>query len=518
MRDLATRLLAACVCMMALGPARAQQGTCVAAGFAAPTDVFTFADVTAFINAFVAGDLAADLGKPFGELTFLDIALFLGDSSNCDLNPAIDQFERATLLAPDGQEGDRFGAALAVAGNHVFVGAPGTEEDGEPDVGRVYMFDRETGAFVREIESNAIGRNHRFGASLAAWGGLVLVGEPGATAAHLLDAETGERLAVLQPDVMGTEWPQAFGAAVAINGRVAVVADPIAWDSVDFRRSGLVYVFDLVTGDVLYRITRDRQDDEFGAALDVFGESVLIGAPNSPEPNGRFGRAWIYDLTSGAEVHVLAAPIGLANSRFGVSVGLSATVAVVGAPDELRTDPTPAEGAAYIFRATDGAFLERRSRDLDRARDHYGQSVAAVGATVLIAGESSSNLTRGYNDVSAFGASGGPISVRLLNKYTLEQRGFGQSLVVSGQTTVVGAPESRFNGDDSGAVYLYDTPWFCSVADQALPSGFVGVEDGFAFIEAWDRGDSDADVAPPFGVLTFEDIRSFRDAYDEPCE
>lgn len=57
---------------------------CNAADLAEPFGSLTFADITAFLGAFNAGDSSADLAEPFGVLSFADITAFLGAfSSGC---------------------------------------------------------------------------------------------------------------------------------------------------------------------------------------------------------------------------------------------------------------------------------------------------------------------------------------------------------------------------------------------------------------------------------------------------
>ncbi len=55
-----------------LGP-----GPCDPADLAEPFGQRTFADITAFLTAFTAGDPVADFAAPFGELTFADVLSFL---------------------------------------------------------------------------------------------------------------------------------------------------------------------------------------------------------------------------------------------------------------------------------------------------------------------------------------------------------------------------------------------------------------------------------------------------------
>jgi hypothetical protein len=50
---------------------------CNPADVAEPFGFLSFADITAFLNWFVSGNLIVDFAPPFGQLTFGDIGVFL---------------------------------------------------------------------------------------------------------------------------------------------------------------------------------------------------------------------------------------------------------------------------------------------------------------------------------------------------------------------------------------------------------------------------------------------------------
>ena len=87
--------------------------------------------------------------------------------------------EVAQLIASDGALGDEFGASVGIFGDNVVVGAPAKPEAG-PDSGAAYIFtfDGSTWSEARKLVPDDALAGARFGVSVAAEMGAVLVGAP----------------------------------------------------------------------------------------------------------------------------------------------------------------------------------------------------------------------------------------------------------------------------------------------------------------------------------------------------
>lgn len=91
--------------------------------------------------------------------------------------------EETRVTRPEGDAGwgDRFGAAVAISGDLLYVGAPGIDGIG-PDVGAVYVFDIGGTSFapVATLTSPAPFANQEFGSSVSALGDIIAIGAAGA--------------------------------------------------------------------------------------------------------------------------------------------------------------------------------------------------------------------------------------------------------------------------------------------------------------------------------------------------
>src|SRR3989442_121069 len=85
----------------------------------------------------------------------------------------------------------------------------------------------------------------------------------------------------------------------------------------------------------------------FGLSVAISGTTVVVGAPG--EATGA-GHAYVFDAASGSLIVPLTDPNPEADGHFGRSVAISGTTVVVGAPSETANMQAKA-GHAYVFDA-----------------------------------------------------------------------------------------------------------------------------------------------------------------------
>jgi hypothetical protein len=148
-----------------------------------------------------------------------------------------------------------------------------------------------------------------------------------------------------------------------------------------------------------------------------------------------------------------------AGDRFGESVGISLTTAVVGAPyhDAMGADA----GSAFVY-TYDGATgtwpLQKRLLALDGlAGDELGQSCSIDGDTLVLGAPGCDDTAADAGAVYVFVRSGTTWTAqsKLLASNGAAGDRFGSSVAMVGDTVVVGAALSDPNGADSGAAYVY---------------------------------------------------------------
>ena len=177
-------------------------------------------------------DSPAEKFAGFGASTAVSGGMTLVGVSRSDWGGLVDSghasvFQGNQLIAhlapPVSAADDQFGNAVAITSHHFIVSAPRVDFPGQANAGRLYVYDKTTFGFVRQVDCPAaLGANAMFGLTLAAHGSMVAVGANGS--AFVYDVVTGKLEQLAKPVGTGT----GFGSSVSISGHSVVVADPAA--------------------------------------------------------------------------------------------------------------------------------------------------------------------------------------------------------------------------------------------------------------------------------------------------
>ena len=213
-----------------------------------------------------------------------------------------------------------------------------------------------------------------------------------------------------------------FGRAVAISGDTVVVG--AFGNDDDGIRSGSAYVFkpDGSGGYTQTKLTASDADpfDEFGRAVAISGDTIVVGAEedNDSAPlRADSGSAYVFkpDGVGGYTDTKLTASDALAFDAFGHSVAVSGDIVVVGA--WLDDAPTTNSGSAYVFKPDGvGGYTETKLTASDAAAgDTFGTSVAISGDIVVVGarGNDDAGPTSGSAYVFVHDGAGGYTETKL---------------------------------------------------------------------------------------------------------
>jgi hypothetical protein len=264
---------------------------------------------------------------------------------------------------------DYFGWSVAISDNYTIVGAPEEYDAGGSTSGKAYIFNVTTGALVYTLTNpNAYSTSagDLFGTSVAISGNYAIVGATGeddasgifSGKAYIYNVTTGALVHTLNnPNPYGTSTTDYFGNSVAISGNYAVVG-AYQEDDAGGTDSGKAYIFNVTTGALVHTLTNPNAygtsvSDNFGESVAISGNYAIIGVSEEDDAGGaNSGKAYIYNVTTGALVHTLTNPnvFGTsANDRFGESVAISGNYAIAGATGEDEASASPAPGKAYVY-------------------------------------------------------------------------------------------------------------------------------------------------------------------------
>jgi hypothetical protein len=369
---------------------------------------------------------------------------------------------------------DRFGSSVAVDGNIVAIGSPGSDA-GASGAGRVSVHDLSASkptAVLASLEDPAPDVDENFGAAVAVSGTRVVVGAPGdddgaedAGRVYVYDLENlpaSEPVQVLLNPAPGIG--DRFGSAVAIAGSIVVIG--VEADDADGIDCGIAYVYDLASGAPATPVhtihnPSPAAGDRFGAAVGVSGNRIVIGSPKDDSGASDGGIAYVYDVSGGSPtvpLHVLANPTPQADDGFGNAVGISGNLVGIGASG----DDTGAAnaGAAYAYDLAGGTptLPVHTLLNPDPAgEDRFGNAVAVSAPRIVVGAYLDNSPTDSGRSYSFNMASPTPTVPSATQKKSTSTSGdqFGASVAVSGIIVVVGTPSDNKTATDKGAAYVF---------------------------------------------------------------
>lgn len=292
--------------------------------------------------------------------------------------------QTAKLTANDAVDNRRFGASVAISGTTAIVGAKG--EDSTVTVpGGVYVFDTATGALTANLTPKDAAAEDFIVSSVAISGSTAIVGafvEVVGTA-YLFDTATGAQIARLTAsDVVGGDY---FGISVAISGTTAIVGA-----SSQDSATGAAYLFDTTTGKQLAKLTASdaAANQYFGASVAISGAIAIVGAFANDDHGPQTGAAYLFDTTTGKQIAKLTTSNAAQGNMFGFSVAISGTTAIVGA-NQIAINEGAKGGEAFLFNITTGKQIAKLTATDAANGDRFGNSVAISGTKAIIGASAS---------------------------------------------------------------------------------------------------------------------------------
>ncbi len=274
-----------------------------------------------------------------------------------------------------------------------------------------------------------------------------------------------------------TSGGDEFGHSIAVSGNTIIIGAPRK-----NQNRGAAYLFDRETGQQLFKLTADDGEsyDSFGWSVAISGTTALVGATQDGDLGLSSGSVYMFDTQSGLQTGKLNAEDGAASSRFGTSLAISGTTAIVGSilaenPGEIYA------GSAYLFDTETGLQTAQFFPPNPTPYHYFGSSVSISETTAIIGAPEFENGTgqvyifdrdTGIQTQTFTGTQGDPNS-----EYPGE--GFGESVSISGTTVIIGSPRfyDSVSREESGTVYLYNTQTGLQIG-QLFPSDPI---DGMRF-------------------------------------
>lgn len=291
----------------------------------------------------------------------------------------------------------------------------------------------------------------------------------------LVDTEPGNTIEDLTPPVILSAGDM-FGDALAIDGNLIAVGVP-GMDAAG--GTGAVAIYEFVEGQPVFQTMIDIPDgfsaEGFGAALDLSGDTLVVGTVGGSAPTGKNGRklasavaAAIFqrDGLGSWEFKQPLPPIdgGSTNDGYGSAVSVDDDDVAIGAPEDLPVGEPEPVGAAHIFRRSNSTatFMpeEKITPPPDEAGGRFGQTLSVNKGRLGVGsprgkptpGGDTSGTASIYDLIAGAATRLGTVSG---SGATGNDDNFGAAVDVDDDgTLVVGAPNENAG---RGAAYVFNT-------------------------------------------------------------
>jgi|SRR5579863_5615009 len=376
--------------------------------------------------------------------------------------------QQAELTASDPSDLATLGISVAISGNTVVAGAPGFGGG----FGSAYVFVKPSTGWANMTEtaelsaSDGDGHNE-FGYAVAADGNTVVV--TGLQNAH----GKGAAYVFVKPASGWTNMTQSaelnnsdsapddfFGGSVSMSGTTVAVGAMFA------NSNGAVYVFTppaargSFTETAKLTASDGAAGNDLGISVGISGNTIVAGSIGG---NGGAGAAYVFVEPAGGWISAtqtaeLTASDGVQYDGLGSSVGIGG---LTGTDTIVAGAPAHGFGAAYVFVQPSGGWANgTQTAELTSATPAVrtlGNSVAISGNNIL-AGAPGTKSSKGA--VLAFTKPAGGWVNMTQSALLLATDGsggdrFGYSVGLSGNVAAIGAPNFGNAGSQIGAAYVF---------------------------------------------------------------
>jgi hypothetical protein len=402
-------------------------------------------------------------------------------SASLEVMSAAPYDEVAKIHASDPEQYSSYGSAVGLSQGTLVVGAHRVRTAGT-NSGAAYVYERGQGGpnqwgEVTKLAPNDLSGYDYFGWSAAIDGDVIVVGAYSQTA----DSKTAAGAAYVYERDSNGDWAEvtrltasdasesaAFGRSVAVDGDVIVVGANQDQD----QDMGAAYVFEKSSGvwsEVAKLQASDGESgDNFGGAVDVDGDLMVIGALASDEATIDLGSAYVFQRGAGGgsdwtEVDKLLADDGQNGGNLGISVTISGDTIVAGAIDDYEGGIK--SGAAYVYErpsasSTDWSQVKILVPGDPVSNGRFGTAVSLQGDELVVGAQyddangSEAGAAYVFNRDAGGADNWGQVE-KLLASDGAADDDFGWSVAAGANEIAIGALQADGSQADIGGVYIY---------------------------------------------------------------
>lgn len=393
--------------------------------------------------------------------------------------------EQVKKLTAEGDEETNayFGWSVDIDNDTAVVGANRETVGSIQRAGAAYVFTRsgEAGDWTRQAKFVAFdaGWGDQFGHQVAVSGDTIVVGaffddapltNTGSAYVFVRSGDTWSLQEKIVPP--GAEENDRWASAIALNGDTLFLGGPlddydIDNDSVVEPDAGSVYIFTRSSGvwseAGILRPSDAAANQQFGVALSVSGDSILVTARNDDDIATDAGAAYVFTRSGNnwVEEAKLTAAESVADEQVGNRGALSGDTAILGSP-KGRLGETG--NTAFVFVRNELGWTQQAILTGSEPNDaHFFGVVDVFGDTAVIGADNDEENGISSGAAYVFKRSGEVWTEE--SKFFADDASsdewFGAQIAMSGDTVIISAPTNLFRpggfplGSGPGSAYVF---------------------------------------------------------------
>lgn len=454
------------------------------------------------------------------ELRFV-LGLFIAVIASSCLAQPLSEDEKYTLGDLGGPY-DRFGGQLVLTDEFLITSS---EDYSDGDAGEIWVYDRVTHSAVYHLLPPARYNAGAFGIQLSVHGNVLVTTSfdrdtngSRQVIIYVYDLHTGMLVAdFVSPNNNGNTGYNTRLLKIATNGHQLAV---LGRDS----RGYTVFVYDLATGDELWTF-HEHIDSPAGDSAELTGpilmndDLLIVAMPGDDSNSLRRGLVFVYDLQSGDTVYTLAPSDMNSEGIFGVAMAMQGDDLLVSAPEANAPTTPDSIGVVYLFNLSTGDERFKISQpEWDtswRLERGFGHGVHLSDKYIIVGSPQANGVSTGTGLVYLFDRVTGEFIATLSASDGDLDDLFGYELAVYESEAFVTALGDEQDGNLSGSIYKYSSlP--CTRADLADPRYELNDADVYSFLDLMVTQDLYADFNND-GALNFFDVSAFLTAFNAGC-
>ncbi|MGJ8635223.1 MAG: GC-type dockerin domain-anchored protein [Phycisphaerales bacterium] len=199
-----------------------------------------------------------------------------------------------------------------------------------------------------------------------------------------------------------------------------------------------------------------RENDAIGDSIHINQGAVIIGSINDDSNGFNSGSAYVFSTKTGVQISELITNFGGARDGIGAAAAIQDNLMIVGVPGHSAQGS--GSGSVYVFDMDTNERIAKLLASDGNQNDFFGASLAIDGQFLVVGAYGDRDGVNGSGSAYIFETSTWTEVAKIVPSIDHDTVFFSYSVAIQGDTIAVGSLKTRYQGQSSAGVFLYDAP------------------------------------------------------------